>query len=48
MIMPQMNKTYQTINNMKAVDTNVDLTTVMEDLEVENDSLEIMAINHDN
>ena len=47
MIMYQANKTYQTIDNMKAVDMNVGLKTLVEDLEVEDDSLEIMTINHD-
>ena len=47
MIIPQMNKTYQTIDNMKAPDTNVDSTIVVEDLEVEDDSLEIVTIDHD-
>ena len=47
MIMPQMNKTYQTINNMKDIDMNVDSITIVKDLEFEDDSLEIMTINHD-
>ena len=47
-VMSQMNKMYQTIDNMKAVDMNVGSTTIAEDLEVEGDSLEIMIINHDN
>ena len=46
MIMSQTNKTYQTIDNMKAADTNTDSTTVVEDLEVEDDSLEIVTIDH--
>ena len=37
----------QAIDNMKVVDTSVDSTTVVEDLEVEDDSLEIVTINHD-
>ena len=32
---------------MKAVDTNAGSTTVMEDLEVEDDNLEIVTIDHD-
>ena len=47
MIMPQTNKTYQTIDNRKDVDTNIDSITVVENLEVEDDSLEIMTIDHD-
>ena len=47
MIIPQTNKTYQTIDNMNAIDMNAGLTTVAEDLEVEGDSLEIMTIDHD-
>ena len=47
MIMPQNNKTYQTIDNMKAVDTNVGSTNVAKDLEVDGDSLEILIIDHD-
>ena len=42
-----MNKTNQTIENTKAIDMIVVSTTIMEDLEVEDDSLEIMTINHD-
>ena len=42
-----MKKMNQAINNMKVVDTSVDSTTVVEDLEVEDDSLEIVTINHD-
>ena len=42
-----MNKMNQAIDNMKVVDTSVDSTTVVEDLEVEDDSLEIVTINHD-
>ena len=37
----------QAIDNMKVVDTSIDSTTVVEDLEVEEDSLEIVTINHD-
>ena len=47
MIMSQTNKTYQTIDNMKAADTNANSTTVVGDLEVEEDSQEIMTIDHD-
>ena len=47
MIIPQMNKMYQTIDNMKAVDTNVSSTTVVDYLGVEGDSLEIVTIDHD-
>ena len=47
MIIPQMTKTYQTIDNMKVIDMNASLTTVAEDLEVEDDSLEIVKIKHD-
>ena len=47
MIMPQTNRTYQTVDNMKAVDTNVDSIIVVEDLEVEDDSLEIVTIDHE-
>ena len=47
MIITQMNKTHQTIDNMKGVYTNTDSTTVVGDLEVEGDSLEIMTIDHD-
>ena len=42
-----MNKTHQTIDNMKAVDMKVDSTTVVEDLEADDDSMEIMTIDHD-
>ena len=42
-----MNKMNQAIDNMKVVDTSVDSTTVVEDLEVEDDSMEIVTINHD-
>ena len=47
MMMPQTNKTYQTIDNMKAVDTNIDSITVVKNLEAEDDSLEIVTIDHD-
>ena len=47
MIIHQMKNMYQTIDNMKVVDTSVDSTTVVEDLEVEDDSMEIVTINHD-
>ena len=36
----------QAIDNMKAVYTSAGLTTVVEDLEVEDVSLEIVAIDH--
>ena len=42
-----MNKMYQTMDNMKVVDTNADWKIIMEDLEVEDDSLEIVTIDHD-
>ena len=32
---------------MKAEDTNVSSTTIMENLEIEGDSLEIVTIDHD-
>ena len=44
---PQMNKTYQKIDNMKAIDMNLGSTTIVEDLEVEDDSLEIVTVDHD-
>ena len=47
MIIPQMNKMYQTIDNMKATYTKANSTTVVEDLEVEDDSLEIVTTDHD-
>ena len=47
MIISQMTKTHQTIDNTNAIDTNIDSTTVVEDLEVKYDSLEIMTIDHD-
>ena len=47
MLMPQNNKTYQTIDNTKAVDTNADSITVVENLEAEDDSLEIVTIDQD-
>ena len=37
----------QEIDNMKAIGTSFGLTTVMEYLEVEDDSLEIVTIDHD-
>ena len=37
----------QAIDNMKAVDMSSSLTTIVEDLEVEGDSLEIVTIDHD-
>ena len=43
-----MNKTYQIIDNTKSIDTNVNSTTVVEDLEFKDNSLEIMTIDHDN
>ena len=39
MIILEMNKTHQTIDNMKAVDMRVDSITVVVDLEVKDDSL---------
>ena len=49
MIMYQgtMNRMKQEINNTKFVDTSAISKTIMEDLEVEDDSLEIVTINHD-
>ena len=43
-----MKRMNQAIDNMKAVDTSAGLTTIVEDLEVEDDSLEITAIDHGN
>ena len=43
-----MNITNQEIDNMKTVDMRVGLTTIIKDLEVKDDSLEIMTIDHDN
>ena len=40
-----MIKTSQIIKNMKAIDMSIDLTTVMEDMEFEVDSLGIMEID---
>ena len=40
-------KMYQTIDNMKAADTNANSTTVVEDLEAEDVYMEIMTIDHD-
>ena len=37
----------QAIDNMKDVDTSIGSTTIVEDLEVKEDSLEIMTIYHD-
>ena len=42
-----MTRMNQAIDNMKVVDTSVGSTTVVEDLEVKDDSLEIMTIDHD-
>ena len=42
-----MNRMYQAINAMKAIDTSASSTIVMEDLEIEDDSLEIVTVNHD-
>ena len=42
-----MIKMSQIIKDMKAVDMSVSSTTVMEDMEVEDDFLEIATINHD-
>ena len=42
-----MNKMYQTIDNMQAVDMNTSSTTIADDLEVKDDSLEIVIIDHD-
>ena len=41
-----MTRMNQEIDNMKAIETSVGLTTVMEYLEVEGDSLEIVTIDH--
>ena len=48
MITPKeaMIKMSQIIKDMKAVDMSVDSTTVMEDMEVEVDFLEITTIDH--
>ena len=43
-----MNIMYQAINDKKAIDTSVSSTIIVEDLEVEYDSLEIVTIDHDN
>ena len=45
--MPQMKKTYQIIDNTNAIDMNADSITIMDDLEVKDDSLEIMIIDED-
>ena len=42
-----MNRMYQAINDMKAVDTSISSRIIVEDLEVEDDTLEIMSIDHD-
>ena len=42
-----MIKMNQIIKDMKAVDMSISSTTIMEDLEVEDDLLEIMKIYHD-
>ena len=41
-----MNIMNQAIDNMKVIDTNVGSTTVMEDSEVKDDSMEIVTIDH--
>ena len=43
----EMTRMNQAIDNMKAVDMSSSLTTIVEDLEVEDDSMEIVIINHD-
>ena len=42
-----MIKTSQIIKDMKAVNMSVGLTTVVEDMEVEDGFLEIVTIDHD-
>ena len=42
-----MIKTSQIIKDMKAVDMSAGSTTIMEDMEVEDDFLEIVTIDHD-
>ena len=42
-----MTRMNQEIDNMKVADINISSTTVVEDLEVEGDSLEIVTIDHD-
>ena len=42
-----MNKMKKVTNAMKVEDTSTDMTIVMEDLEVEFDSMEIRTIDHD-
>ena len=42
-----MNKMNKVANAMKFEDTNAGMTIVMEDLEVEANSMEIRAIDHD-
>ena len=41
-----MIKMSQIIKDMKAIDTSASLTTVMKDMEVEDDFLEIATIDH--
>ena len=41
-----MIKMSQIIKNIKAVDMSISSTTIMEDMEVEDDFLEIATINH--
>ena len=43
-----MIKMSQIIKDMKVIDTSIGSTIVVEDLEVENDFLEIVTIDHDN
>ena len=42
-----MIKTGQIIKDMKAIDMSASSTTIMEDMEVEDDFLEIATIDHD-
>ena len=42
-----MIKTIQIVKDMKSVDMSANLTTVMEDMEVKDDFLEIVTIDHD-
>ena len=42
-----MIKTNQIIKDMKVIDMSTDSTTVMEDMEVKDDFLEIATIDHD-
>ena len=43
-----MNKMNQIIKHVKVVDMSVGMTTIMEDMEVKDDFLEIVTIDHDN